>query len=121
MLDPGNGSTTLFFPNDMSARFMSIQDRTSGLTRLNSYVGLEAGYVVTDPIEQTLVSGGTIGGLPVAAGTVPADQIPLIIEDKTFVPQNIAQQDANGIRQSGVNRATCGSRICTKQIRSELT
>ena len=94
MLDPGNGSTTLFFPNDMSARFMFYQDRTSGLTRLNSYVGLEAGYVVTDPIEQTLVSGGTIGGLPVAAGTVPADQIPLIIEDKTFVPQNIAQQDA---------------------------
>ncbi len=83
MADPGAGSTTLYFPNDMSARFMFIQDRTSGLTRLNSYAGLEAGYLVTDPIEQALVK----------AGTLPADQIPLIIEDKTFVPGNIAQQD----------------------------
>ena len=32
--------------------------------------------------------------MTVAAGTIPADQIPLIIEDKTFVPANIAQQDA---------------------------
>ena len=85
MTDPGAGSNTLYFPNDMSARFMFYQDRTSGLTRLNSYAGLEAGYLVTDPIEQALVK----------AGTIPADQIPLIIEDKTFVPGNITQQDAH--------------------------
>lgn len=86
MADPGPGSTTLFFPNDMSARFMFIQDRTSGITRLNSYAGLEAGYFVTDPTEQSLIAAGT---LPAAA-----DTIPLIIEDKTFVPANVAQQDA---------------------------
>jgi FtsP/CotA-like multicopper oxidase with cupredoxin domain len=86
MADPGNGSTTLYFPNDMSARFMFYQDRTSGITRLNSYAGLEAGYVVTDPTEQGLIASGVI---PAAA-----DTIPLIIEDKTFVPNNIAQQDA---------------------------
>ncbi len=84
MADPGAGSTTLYFPNDLSARFMFYQDRTSGLTRLNSYAGLEAGYFVTDAAEQALVT----------AGTIPAEQIPLIIEDKTFVPANIAQQDA---------------------------
>ena len=84
MADPGAGSTTLYFPNTQSARFMFYQDRTSGLTRLNSYAGLEAGYFVTDPTEKALVSSGVI----------PADQIPLIIEDKTFVPANIAQQDA---------------------------
>jgi hypothetical protein len=30
----------------------------------------------------------------VAAGTIPAAELPLILEDKTFVPANIAQQDA---------------------------
>ncbi|MBI3902520.1 MAG: hypothetical protein HY306_06200 [Nitrosomonadales bacterium] len=87
MADPGAGSTTLYFPNNQSARFMFYQDRTSGLTRLNSYAGLEAGYVITDPAEQWLVD----------TGAIPADQIPLIIEDKTFVPNNIAQQDAKWI------------------------
>jgi hypothetical protein len=100
MLDPGDGSVNLVFPNDMSARFTFIQDRTSGMTRLNAYAGLEAAYMVTDPIEQMLINGGTLSGgglktpLTVAAGTLPAAQIPLIIEDKTFVPKNIGQQDA---------------------------
>ena len=84
MADPGAGSTTLYFPNTQSARFMFYQDRTSGLTRLNSYAGLEAGYFVTDPTEAGLI----------ASGAIPADQIPLIIEDKTFVPANVVQQDA---------------------------
>lgn len=84
MIDPGNGSVNLVFPNDMSARFTFFQDRTSGMTRLNAYAGLESAYVITDPIEQGLVTSGVI----------PADQIPLIIEDKTFVPSNVAQQDA---------------------------
>ena len=87
MADPGAGSTTLYFPNAQSARFMFYQDRTSGLTRLNSYAGLEAGYFITDPTEQALITAGTIPGA--------ANTLPLIIEDKTFVPQNIAQQDAN--------------------------
>ena len=84
MAEPEAGATTLYFPNDMSARFTFVQDRTSGLTRLNAYAGLQAGYFVTDPQEAALV----------ASGAIPADQIPLIIEDKTFVPGDIAQQDA---------------------------
>jgi hypothetical protein len=84
MAAAGNGSTTLYFPNTQSARFTFFQDRTSGLTRLNNYAGLEAGYTVTDAAEAALV----------ASGAIPADQIPLIIEDKTFVPANVAQQDA---------------------------
>ena len=86
MADPGPGSSTYYFPNDLSARFTFIQDRTSGLTRLNAYAGLEAGYVVTDAAEQALISSGAIPGA--------ADTIPLIIEDKTFVPSNVSQQDA---------------------------
>jgi hypothetical protein len=99
MADPGPGSVTLFFPNDMSARFTFYQDSTSGLTRLNSYVGLEAGYVVTDPIENILINGGLIGAVNVPAPSptgvvLPAATLPLIFEDKTFVPHNVAQQDA---------------------------
>jgi hypothetical protein len=86
MADPGPGATTLYFPNDMSARFMFYHDRTSGLTRLNAYAGMEAGYFVTDATEKALITAGVI---PAAA-----DTIPLIIEDKTFVPADIAQQDA---------------------------
>ncbi len=86
MTDPGAGSTYLYFPNDLSARFTFIQDRTTGLTRLNAYAGLEAAYVVTDPTELSLIANKII---PDANATIP-----LIIEDKTFVPANIAQQDA---------------------------
>ncbi len=84
MAASGPGSTTLYFPNAQSARFTFYQDRTSGLTRLNNYAGLEAGYTVTDSAESALI----------ASGAIPADQIPLILEDKTFVPANVAQQDA---------------------------
>jgi len=84
MADPGPGSATLYFPNDMSARFTFFEDRSSGITRLNTYSGLEAAYKVTDSVEQGLIT----------AGTIPAAEIPLIIEDKTFVPVNVVQQDA---------------------------
>ena len=41
----------------------------------------------TDPVEQTLVNGGTIGtASPSRPATVPTEQIPLVIQDKTFVP-----------------------------------
>ncbi len=84
MADPGPGAATLYFPNDLSARFSFFQDRTSGLTRLNAYAGLQAGYMVSDSEEAKLI----------ASGTIPAEQIPLIIEDKTFVPRDILQQDS---------------------------
>jgi FtsP/CotA-like multicopper oxidase with cupredoxin domain len=90
MAAPEAGSTTLYFPNDMSARFMFYQDRTSGLTRLNTYAGMDAGYMVTDLVEQDLITRGVI----------PADQIPLIIMDRSFVPDNIAQQDAKWNKDS---------------------
>lgn len=84
MATPEKGSVTLYFPNQQSSRFTFYEDRTSGMTRLNVYAGLAAGYFVTDPTEASLV----------ASGAIPKDQIPLILEDKTFVPDDIAQQDA---------------------------
>jgi FtsP/CotA-like multicopper oxidase with cupredoxin domain len=95
MPDPGQGSNTLYFPNNLSGRFMFYHDHTSGLTRLNVYAGMAAGYVIVDPVEQAMVSNalGTslaatnAAGLPV--GKLDAVGIPLVIQDKTFLPKNI--------------------------------
>jgi len=97
--DPGPGKQTLYYTNQQSARLMFYHDHALGITRLNVYVGMAAPFLVQDPIESALVSGGTIsppGQSPIAvsAGTIPADQIPLVIQDKTWVdPANIASQD----------------------------
>ncbi|MEQ1619862.1 MAG: multicopper oxidase domain-containing protein [Methylococcales bacterium] len=107
MPDPGRGSGTFYFPNNLSGRFMFYHDHTTGLTRLNVYAGLAAGYLLTDNTETTLVEGGSIPNVdplgaahPIAQGTLPVDQIPLIIQDKTFVPKDIAQQDAKWNKRS---------------------
>ena len=83
MPDPGPGSGTLYWPNNISARLMFYHDHASGTTRLNVYLGEAAGYVVTDPVEQGLVSSGTIPNTLLGVG------IPLVIQDRTFVPNNI--------------------------------
>ncbi len=82
------GTLTFYYTNQQSARLMFYHDHSYGITRLNVYAGEAAGYIVTDPVEQTLINGGTIPGTTtvVAAGTIPATEIPLIIQDKTFVP-----------------------------------
>lgn len=50
-----------------------------------SIAGEAAGYLLTDSAEQDLVNSGII----------PAEQIPLIIQDKTFipVPNQLAAED----------------------------
>jgi len=77
MPDPGPGATTLYFPNDQSARFLYLHDDTFGLTRLSVYAGAATPYFIADPVDDELVAGGAI----------PAAELPLIIEDKTFVPE----------------------------------
>lgn len=100
--DPGAGSVTLFYTNQQSARLMFYHDHALGTTRLNVYAGEAAGYLVQDPVEQELINGNV--NLPAAArkvpqtikpGTIPPRQIPLIIQDKTFVPSasRLAAQD----------------------------
>ncbi|HVP12240.1 MAG TPA: hypothetical protein VMV94_13765 [Phycisphaerae bacterium] len=73
--DPGPGSLTFFYTNQQSARLMFYHDHAYGITRLNVYAGEAAGYLVQDTAEANLV----------AAGNLPAAQIPLVIQDKTFV------------------------------------
>ncbi|MGE0918625.1 Ig-like domain-containing protein, partial [Trichlorobacter lovleyi] len=75
MPDPGDGSMTYYYTNQQSARMMFYHDHAWGITRLNVYVGNAAGYFITDKYEQDLKTRGII----------PPDQIPLILQDKTYV------------------------------------
>jgi spore coat protein A len=72
------------YPNDVSARLLWYHDHAVGITRLNAYAGLAGPYLITDSVEAGLV--GSVGAIPDA-------QIPLVIQDKTFVPRDIADQD----------------------------
>ncbi|MEV4757605.1 hypothetical protein AB0J86_21175 [Micromonospora sp. NPDC049559] len=85
MPDPGPGAVTLYYPNRASARLLWFHDQAEGIGRLNLYAGALALYLLEDPVERQLV----------ADGAVPAEQIPLVIQDKTFVPDaaQLAAQD----------------------------
>ncbi|MCW3994701.1 MAG: multicopper oxidase domain-containing protein [Candidatus Bathyarchaeota archaeon] len=74
--NPGAGSLTFYYTNQQSARLLFYHDHAYGITRLNVYAGEAAGYLIQDETEQALINSGLI----------PANQIPLIIQDKTFVP-----------------------------------
>lgn len=80
--DPGPGAGTLFYPNGMGARLMWYHDHAIGLTRVNVYAGMAAGYIIREPAVEALLPH------------IPGGEIPLIIQDKTFIPKDIAIQDA---------------------------
>ena len=77
MLPPGGGSMTFYYSNQQSGRLMFYHDHALGITRLNVYVGGAAGYLLRDSVEAGLEQAGTIPPL--------TDNIPLIIQDRTFV------------------------------------
>jgi FtsP/CotA-like multicopper oxidase with cupredoxin domain len=81
------GTMTFFYSNQQSARLMFYHDHAWGITRLNVYAGEAAPYIITDDTEAALVSNGIIPGA--------ADTIPLVVQDKTFVPsaEQLALQD----------------------------
>ena len=78
MPDPGPGALTFFYTNQQSARLLFYHDHAWGITRLNVYAGEAAPYLITDDMEKSLIADGIIPG--------PNDTIPLVIQDKTFVP-----------------------------------
>ena len=69
------GQMELYYPNQQSARMMWYHDHAVGLTRLNAYAGLASACIVRDGVEDALVR----------LGIIPAREIPLVIQDKTFV------------------------------------
>ncbi|MBU0480056.1 MAG: multicopper oxidase domain-containing protein [Proteobacteria bacterium] len=84
MPDPGPGAQTYYWTNQQSSRMMFYHDHAWGITRLNVYVGEAAGYLIREQAERDLI----------AAGTIPAAEIPLVIQDKTFVDASeIAKTD----------------------------
>jgi FtsP/CotA-like multicopper oxidase with cupredoxin domain len=87
MPDPGEGAQTYYFPNNQTGRMMWYHDHTYGLTRLNVYSGQAAPYFIQDAAQDALLAATP--GFPTAAETIP-----LIIQDKTFVPDDIKLQDA---------------------------
>ena len=78
-----DGCQTYYWTNQQSARLMFYHDHAWGITRLNVYAGEAAGYLIQDPTEDKLVTDGII----------PADQIPLVIQDRTFVPDAAQLQE----------------------------
>ncbi len=95
--DPGAGSMTFFWTNQQSNRLMFYHDHSLGITRLNVYAGEAAGYLITDAVEEDLINRGILPNICAGGATAVCEYrygIPLIIQDKTFVPQNIAVQDA---------------------------
>ncbi|MEI8031469.1 MAG: multicopper oxidase domain-containing protein, partial [Comamonadaceae bacterium] len=97
---PGDGAQTTFWPNDQSSRLMWYHDHTFGLTRQNAYSGAAAGYVIYDAAEVALIYGGTLGSganavtINKAIPNTLLDQIVLVVQDKGFVPDDIAVQDS---------------------------
>ncbi|MER7440936.1 fibronectin type III domain-containing protein [Micromonospora avicenniae] len=85
MPPPGAGATTLYYPNEQSGRLMWFHDNTFGLSRLTVYSGQIALCLLTDPVEEQLVVDGVL----------PGDELPLVIQDKTFVPDDtqLAEED----------------------------
>ncbi len=97
-----DGVATLYYTNQQSNRLMFYHDHVYGTTRLDVYAGEAAGYLLTDPVETDLIDGTNLSTfntanlqvLPNNGGGVYKWGVPLVIQDKTFVPADIAVQDA---------------------------
>ena len=84
--NPPAGTATYYYPMDQSARFVWYHDHAIGITRTNAYAGIASALLIIDDFEIYLVNNGL---LPDLVG------IPLVIQDKTFVPANILTQDSH--------------------------
>jgi FtsP/CotA-like multicopper oxidase with cupredoxin domain len=102
MPNPGAGSQTLYYTNQHSGRLMFYHEHAEGITRLGVYCGLAAGYLLHDPVEDDLIDGTNNTGVNPGLQKIIPDQgggvykwgIPLIIQDRSFVPLDIATQDS---------------------------
>lgn len=88
---PPAGDMTFYWTNQQGGRLMFYHDHAYGITRLNVYAGEAAGYLIYDPAEETALATATAPG-SITAGDL-THLIPLVIQDKTFVPSK-AQLDA---------------------------
>jgi spore coat protein A, manganese oxidase len=71
------GEALYRYPNNQSARMVWYHDHSIGITRLNAYAGIASAYIISDPVEALLINSQII----------PSNEVPLVIQDKTFVSQ----------------------------------
>jgi spore coat protein A len=64
------------YPNAQGAALAWYHDHALGITRLNVYAGGAGGYIITDTVEQSYISGRQLPDLG----------IPLVIQDRMFYP-----------------------------------
>lgn len=100
--DPGNGSMNFYWTNEQGGRLMFYHDHAYGITRLNVYAGEAAGYLLYDPAEEAALAAASVPGTITATPDL-AHLIPLVIQDKTFVPgaSQLAGEDPTWIWGSG--------------------
>ncbi len=53
------GVADYYYPNDQSERLVWYHDHAMGITRLNAYAGMAAGYLITDSVLSALTTGNT--------------------------------------------------------------
>ena len=87
------GTLTFYYTNQQSARLMFYHEHAMGITRLSVYAGMAGGYIVQDAAEAALVANGTI----------PQVQIPLILQDRSFVPNATQMRAQDPTWNSGGN------------------
>ena len=59
---PGRWKSTLYYSNQQSGRLMFYHDHAYGITRLNVYAGMAAPYLLTDQVEEDMISGTNVSG-----------------------------------------------------------
>ena len=82
--NPGKGANSFYYTNQQTARLMFWHDHALGFTRLNVYKGMAGGYLLRDTYEEDWLSQS---GVPTLV-TKPQNVIPLVIQEKGFVPSN---------------------------------
>ena len=89
-----DGLATLYWTNEQSERLLWFHDHAYGLTRLNVYAGEAAPYMLVDKLEEADLKTADVPGTIINPDNI-ADAandighlIPLVIQDKTFVPDD---------------------------------
>jgi len=104
-----DGVITFYWPNQMSGRLLFYHDHAWGMTGATVYSGQAAALLLVDPVEEAaLATAGVPGTIvtdtntgsytPTPVGNPDLTHlIPLIIQDKTFVPSpaDVLAQDPN--------------------------
>ncbi len=98
MVDGGvgpDGEMTYYWTNQQSGRLIWYHDHSYGITRLNVYTGEAAPVLLVDPLQEQQLELATVPGTFTSsvtdAGVLGPDLahvLPLVLQDKSFVPDD---------------------------------